>query len=68
VKGLKPPGGFQQIDSYPFVLFSWHLQNAYKIIQKSKNSKPNFAVPSVTRPTTFSRYVYTFELQFLLEK
>jgi hypothetical protein len=33
-----------------------------------KNSKPNFVVLSVTRNTTFSKYVYTFELQFLLEK
>jgi hypothetical protein len=44
------------------------LKNRFKIVEKSKNSKLNFAVLSVTRTTTFSKYVYTFELQFLLEK
>jgi hypothetical protein len=36
--------------------------------KKSKNGKPNFAVLYVTRITTFSKHVYTFELQFFLEK
>jgi hypothetical protein len=44
------------------------LVKSSKIVEKSKNSKLNFSVLSVTRTTTFSKYVYTFELWFLLEK
>jgi hypothetical protein len=44
------------------------LSNRVKIVEKSKNSKLSFVVLSVTRTTTFSKYVYTFELWFLLEK
>jgi hypothetical protein len=51
----------------PFV-FQLNLVKSIKITEKSKNCKPNFAVLSVTITTTFSKDVYTFELQFLLEK
>jgi hypothetical protein len=44
------------------------FENSYKITEKYKNCKPNFFVLYVTRTTTFSKHVYTFELQFLLEK
>jgi hypothetical protein len=50
------------------VCFSCDFEKSYKITEKSKNSQPNFVVLSVTRTTTFSQDVYTFELQFLLEK
>jgi hypothetical protein len=49
-------------DSDPFVYFSWILKIPYKIIEKSNKCKLNFAVLRVTRATTFSKYVYTFEL------
>jgi hypothetical protein len=56
------------IDSTPFVCFSCKFEKSYKITEKSKNCKPNFIVLCVTRNTTFSKHVYTFELYFLLEK
>jgi TRAP-type C4-dicarboxylate transport system substrate-binding protein len=50
------------------VCFGWNFKNRLKIVEKSKNSKLNFVVLSVRKTTTFSKDVYTFELQFLLEK
>jgi hypothetical protein len=44
------------------------FENSYKITEKSKNFKPDFVVLSVTRTTNLSKDVYTFEIQFLLEK
>jgi hypothetical protein len=52
----------------PFVCCSCKFEKSYKITEKSKNYKPNFFVLCVTRTTTFSKHVYTFELWFLLEK
>jgi hypothetical protein len=57
-----------QNDSPSFVCFSCDFEKSYKITEKSNNSKLNFVVLSVTRTTTFSKHVYTFELQFFLEK
>jgi hypothetical protein len=53
------------LSSYDFQL---QLVKFIKNRRKSKNSKPNFFVLNVTRSTTFSKHVYTFELQFWLEK
>jgi hypothetical protein len=39
-----------------------------KIGEKYKKCKPTFVVLCVTTTTTFAKHVYTFELQFLLEK
>jgi hypothetical protein len=44
------------------------FENSYKFVEKSKNFKPKFVVLCVTRTTTSSKHVYTFDLQFLLEK
>jgi hypothetical protein len=43
-------------------------KNPYRIVERSKKCKPNFVVLCVTRTTFSTKHVYTFELQFLLEK
>jgi hypothetical protein len=68
VKVLKVLGGLVLKDSSQFCGLDQWLVNSISIRRKCKNSKPKFVVLSVTRTTTFSKYVYTFELQFLLEK
>jgi hypothetical protein len=44
------------------------LKNHIKSQKNPKKCKLNFVVLSVARTTTLSRYVCTFERQFLLEK
>jgi hypothetical protein len=68
VKILKVLGSPAQKDSSLFCKLVQHLVKSIKIVEKSKNSNPNFAVLSVTRTTTLSKYVYTFEVYFLLKK
>jgi hypothetical protein len=60
-KDLKLLGSYAQKDSFPFAMYWLKLVKSIKIVEESKNSKPNFDVLSVTRTTTFSRYVYTAE-------
>jgi hypothetical protein len=67
----EPPNlsrGHSWKDSPSFVCFSCDFEKSYKITEKSENCKLYFAVLSETRTTTFPKDVYTFELQFLLEK
>jgi L-lysine 2,3-aminomutase len=52
----------------PFYVFQLQLVKFIIHRRKSKNIKPNFLVLSVTRTTTFSKDVYTFKLQFWIEK
>jgi hypothetical protein len=68
VKDLKVLGTFVHKDCSLFCGLVQQLVKSIKNRKKSKNSKLNFAVLSITRTTTFFKYVYTFELQFLLEK
>jgi hypothetical protein len=56
-----------KMESSPFMCFSCNFEKSYIIVENSKNCKPNFGVLCVTRATTFAKYVYTFELQFLLK-
>jgi hypothetical protein len=60
--------GFPVKSLLSFCEFQQHFVKSIKNRRKSKNCKLNFVVLSVTRTTTFSKVVYTFELQFLLEK
>jgi hypothetical protein len=57
-----------KMESCPFMCFICNFEKSYKIVENFKNCKPNFYVLCVTRTTTFPKHVYTFELQFLLEK
>jgi hypothetical protein len=68
VKSLKFLGAQMHKDSILLCVLWLKLIKSIKNFKKSKNRKLNFAVLSVTRTTTFSKCVYTFELQFLLEK
>jgi hypothetical protein len=68
VKDLKVLGSSVHKDCSRFCGLVQQLVKLIKIVEKSKKSKPNFSVLSVTRTTTFFKYVYTFELQFVLEK
>jgi hypothetical protein len=68
VKDLKVLRTFTHKDCSLFCGLVQQLENRLKIVEKSKNSKLNFAVLSVTRTATLSEYVYTFELQLLIEK
>jgi hypothetical protein len=61
VKISKVLGFAVQKDSSLFCELVQHLVKLIKIIEKSKISKPNFAELSVTRTTTLSKCVYTFE-------
>jgi hypothetical protein len=62
VKILKVSRSPAQKDSSLFCKLIQHLVKSIKIVEKSKNSKHNFAVLSVTRTSTLSKYVYTFEV------
>jgi hypothetical protein len=50
---------------FPIGVFYLQIGKSYKIIEESKNCIPNFVVLCAS---TFPEHVYTFELQFLLEK
>jgi hypothetical protein len=64
----KFPGPLCKMESSPFMCFSCNFEKSYKVLENCKNCNPNFVVLFVTRTTTFPKHVYTFELQFLLEK
>jgi hypothetical protein len=68
VKDLKPLGGPSVKRFYTLFMYWVNLVKSIKSCKKSKNSKLSFVVLSITRTTTFSKYVYTFELQVFLEK
>jgi hypothetical protein len=61
VKISKVLGSPMQEDSSLFYELVQRLVKLIKNRRKSKNSKPNFAELSVTRTTTLSKWVYTFE-------
>jgi hypothetical protein len=68
VRISKVSGSPAQKDSSLFCKLVQHLVKSIKNRRKSPNRKPNFVVLSVTGTTTLSKYVYTFEIYFLLEK
>jgi hypothetical protein len=68
VKDLKVLGSFVHKDCSLFCGLVQQLVKSITNRRKSKNRKHNFVVLSVRRDTTVSKDVYTFELQFLLEK
>jgi hypothetical protein len=62
------PGGLVEVDSSSLFPLVQDLKIPYQFVEKSEYWKPNFVVLCVTRTTTSSKHVYTFDLWFLLEK
>jgi hypothetical protein len=62
VRGKLYPRTCLQKDSLTFGCFGQILENLYKITEKLEKCKTNFVGFLLSRPTSFAKHVYTFEL------